>query len=217
MERLKAIKEQLINCVEAQLGRNLAEVDAEELGEVVDMIKDMDEAMYYCSVVKAMEESKEEKKIMDKVKEYMPHNQTQRYYGEDMYPYYHMDPSYRDMDRDYGRMYYSGGNSGSGRRSGGMSSGMGSGSNSSSGGSRNYSDYNYPMEIRDVREGRSPMSRKNYMESKELHKGTPEKMKELEKYMKELTDDIVEMIEDASPEEKAMLSQKLTTLASKVK
>lgn len=217
MERLKAIKEQLINCVESQLGKNLAEVDAEELGEVVDMIKDMDEAMYYCSVVKAMEESKEEKKIMDKIKEYMPQNQPQRYYGGERMPYYHMEPDYRDMDRDYGRMYYSGGGR-SGGNSGGMSGGMGSSSNSSSsGGSRNYSDYNYPMEIRDVREGRSPMSRKNYMESKELHRGTPDQMKELEKYMKELTDDIVEMIEDASPEEKAMLSQKLSTLASKVK
>ena len=216
MERLKAIKEQLINCVESQLGKNLAEVDAEELGEVVDMIKDMDEAMYYCSVVKAMEESKEEKKIMDKIKEYMPQNQPQRYFGGDKYPYYHMEPDYRDMDRDYGRMYYSDGGRGNSGNMGG-NRGSGSGSNSSSGGSRNYSDYNYPMEIRDIREGRSPMSRKNYMESKELHKGTPEQMKELETYMQELTNDIVEMIEGASPEEKTMLHQKLTTLASKVK
>lgn len=208
MERLKAIKEQLVSCVESQMGQNLADVNAEELGEVVDMIKDMEEAMYYCTVVKAMEESKEEKKIMDKIKEYMPQNQAQRWYG-DREPYYHMDPSYRDMDRTYGRMYYSGDGRGNGGNNGSMAS---SGNNS-----RNYSDYNYPMEIRDVREGRSPMSRKNYMESKELRKGVPEQMKELEAYMKELSEDIVEMIEDASPEEKTMLHQKLTTLASKVK
>ena len=207
MERLKAIKNQLVSCVESQMGQNLAEVDTKELGEAIDMIKDMEEAMYYCSVVKAMEESKEEKKVMDKIKEYMPQNQSQRYYSD---PYYRMDPGYRDMDRDYGRMYYSGGS-----RGGSNSGNMGMGSNS--GGSRNYSDYNYPMEIRDVREGRSPMSRKNYMESKELHKGTPEQMKELEKYMHELSEDITEMIQDATPEEKAMLAQKLTTLASKVK
>ena len=209
MERLKAIKEQLLGVVEGQLGGNLASVDAKELGEVVDMIKDMDEAMYYCSVVKAMEESKEEKEMINKLKEYMP--QQQRYYGG---PYYHMDPNYRDMDRDWGRMYYDG-NGGRGG-SGGMSGGSGQ-NRSQSGGSRNYSDYNYPMEIRDVREGRSPMSRKNYMESKELHKGTPEQMKELERYMQELSQDITEMIEDATPDEKAMLAQKLTTLASKVK
>ncbi len=212
MERLKAIKEQLLSCIESQMGSNLTEVDAKELGEVVDMVKDMDEAMYYCSVVKAMEESKEEEKMMDKIKKYLPQTDGQHFYAEMRSPYRHMEPDYRDMDRDYGRMYYSdGGRGGSDRTGGGMSS------NSSSGGSRNYSDYNYPMEIRDVREGRSPMSRKNYMESKELHKGTPEQMKELESYMQELTNDIVEMIEGASPEEKTMLHQKLITLASKVK
>jgi hypothetical protein len=41
-------------------------------------------------------------------------------------------------------------------------------------------------------------------------------MRELEKYMQELTQDIVEMIGDASPEEKQYLEKKLTTLASKV-
>ena len=35
--------------------------------------------------------------------------------------------------------------------------------------------------------------------------------------MKELSEDIVEMIEDATPEEKQVLHQKLTALASKVK
>ena len=41
--------------------------------------------------------------------------------------------------------------------------------------------------------------------------------KELEKYMSELTQDILEMINDASPEEKMILSQKMTTLAEKIK
>ena len=70
--------------------------------------------------------------------------------------------------------------------------------------------------FRDVREGRSPMSRKMYMESKEMHKGTPQQMKELEKYIQELSQDIVEMIKDATPEEKVMLQQKLSTLATKI-
>jgi hypothetical protein len=41
-------------------------------------------------------------------------------------------------------------------------------------------------------------------------------MRELEKYMQELSQDIVDMISDASPEEKQYLEKKLTTLASKV-
>lgn len=195
MERLKAIKNSLLSCVESQMGQNLAEVDAKELGEVIDMIKDMDEAMYYCSVVKAMEESKEEQKIMEKMRQYAMPSDRAMYYTEPYGRY----PDYRDMDRGYGRMYYSGGMGGN------------------SGGSRNYEEYRYPTEIRDVREGRSPMSRKNYMESKEMHKGTPEQMKELEKYMHELSEDLIEMIQDASAEEKAMLQQKLTNLASKIK
>lgn len=69
---------------------------------------------------------------------------------------------------------------------------------------------------RDTREGRSPVSRRHYMESKELHKDKTTKIKELEKYCQELSDDIVEMIEDASPEERQMLEKKMTHLTSKI-
>ena len=70
--------------------------------------------------------------------------------------------------------------------------------------------------MRDNREGRSPMSRKSYMESKEMHHDKTKKIQELEKYMQELSTDIVEMIEDASPEEKQMLHKKMTALTSKI-
>lgn len=69
---------------------------------------------------------------------------------------------------------------------------------------------------RDSREGRSPMSRRSYMESKEMHQDKTYQMKELENYMKELSSDITEMIADASPEEKQLLKQKMTTLMSKI-
>ena len=75
----------------------------------------------------------------------------------------------------------------------------------------------YPYEMRDYREGRSPVTRRMYMESKELHHDKAKQMKELEQYMKELSEDITEMIDDATPEEKEILSQKLTTLAEKIK
>jgi cytosine/adenosine deaminase-related metal-dependent hydrolase len=52
--RLKTIKEHLVQQVENQMS-NLECVDAHELGEVIDMIKDLNEAMYYHSVVEAME------------------------------------------------------------------------------------------------------------------------------------------------------------------
>ena len=41
-------------------------------------------------------------------------------------------------------------------------------------------------------------------------------MKELEKYAQELTQDIIEMVEGSSPEEKQYLSKKITALANKV-
>lgn len=70
-------------------------------------------------------------------------------------------------------------------------------------------------------EGRSGMTRRGYMETKEMHKGnTPEdkkmKMQELEKYMHDLSDDITEMIADSTPEEKNLLRSKLQTLTSKI-
>ena len=205
------MKESLIGCVQGQIHGNLKEVDAKELGEAVDMIKDLEEAIYYGTITKSMEEGAKEKKEMN--------HQSQQQQQQPMYspPMYY--PYYRDMDRDYGRMYYDemyyggrryadgGGNSGGENNGGGMSS---------SGGGRSFTE-RYPVEMRDYREGRSPIMRKSYMESKEMHKDTKTKMHELEKYMQELTQDIVEMIEGATPEEKQVLQQKLTMLSSKIK
>ena len=56
------MKEALVAQVENQMS-NLSEVDTHELGEVIDMIKDLEEAIYYCSITKAMEEKEEEKKV----------------------------------------------------------------------------------------------------------------------------------------------------------
>ena len=53
MERLKQMKEQLTSTVQGQLG-NLHDVDAKELGEVVDMIKDLSKSIYYHTIVNSM-------------------------------------------------------------------------------------------------------------------------------------------------------------------
>lgn len=214
VDRLKRMKETLASCVEGQLG-NLHNVDAKELGEVVDMVKDLEEAIYYCTITKSMEEAEKKEK------------HTEHHYYTPIY--------YRDMDRNGGRMYYpemdedmmyydgqprdSMGRFTGGRRNydgNGSSGGNQSGTSGNSTGSRQFSEREFPMYMRDEREGRSPMSRRTYMESKQMHKDKASKIKDLEQYAKELSEDIVEMIEDASPEEKQILEKKMTALASKI-
>lgn len=61
IERLESMKNSLMSCVEGQFS-DLKTVDAHELGEAVDMIKDLAEAIYYCTVTEAMNQKEEEKK-----------------------------------------------------------------------------------------------------------------------------------------------------------
>lgn len=162
MERFKSVKEMLMAQIEGQMS-HLYDVDAKELGEVIDMVKDLEEAMYYCTITEAM-----------KKKEEQPQYNNINYYTE---PY-------------YDRMYY--------------------------GGNGSQSNDGWSGQMRDSREGRSGETRRMYMEHKSLHADKTTKMKDLEKYMQELTHDMTEMIEDASPEEKQLLQQKISTLAQKI-
>jgi hypothetical protein len=59
----------------------------------------------------------------------------------------------------------------------------GNSSSGNSGSSAQYSEHEYPVSMRDYREGRSPQSRRMYMESKEMHKDKASQLKELERYM----------------------------------
>ena len=191
-EALKMMKEQLMSCVQGQLG-DISKVDAHELGEAVDMIKDLAEAIYYCTITESMEKSSE-----DKGETNINYYTTPTTYNRMMYT----DP-YRDMERDGGYMYYT-------------ASGRGQ---SSEGGNRGGVNYYTEMPgdmWRDPREGRSPMRRRMYMEGKEMHNDPNSQLRELEAYLQELSTDITEMIKDASPEERATLHQKMTTLASKI-
>ena len=54
------------------------------------------------------------------------------------------------------------------------------------------------------------------MEAKHTGRDKAAQLRELEKYMQELSQDITEMIADASPEEKQYLEKKITALASKI-
>ena len=182
MKRLHHMKETLMACVEAQMA-HLDQVDTKELGEAIDMIKDLEEAIYYCTITKAMkEEDEEEKKI--------PHQQQMYNNGGNGGSNYYTPMYYPPMYND------------------GQTHAM-----------NNWSNDNMRMgqhQMRDHREGKSPMHRRMYMEGKQ-HNDSQQQMKELEDYVHELTEDIMEMIEDASPEEKQLLRQKITTLSTKIK
>ena len=193
-EALKMMKDQLMSCVQSQLG-DIKNVDAHELGEAVDMIKDLAESIYYCTITDAMEKGEEANKSQGEM--------NINYYTTPRYPY----PDYREMERTGGYMYYpTGGN-------GGNTSGTSNGGNSNG---RSYYTQIPGMMMRDPREGRSPMRRRMYMEGKEAHNDPNSQLRELEAYLQELSTDITEMIKDASPEERATLHQKMTTLASKI-
>ena len=146
MDRIECMKLQLMSAIETAM-QDLSTTDTKELGEAIDMLKDLEEAAYYCTITKAMNKNKEE-------------DEQIRYYTE------------TDMERPQDRK-------------------------------ANYM-------------GRSGDSRRAYMESKEKHHDKTIKMQELEAYMKDLTKDLVEMIDESSPEEKQLLQQKLNILSNKI-
>lgn len=103
-ETLKAMKDQLASCVQGQLS-DITKADAHELGEAIDMIKDLAEAIYYCTITDSMQKSEQIK-------------------GETNINYYTsprmMYPDYRDMERTGGYMYYPTSSQGNGGNRGGM-------------------------------------------------------------------------------------------------
>lgn len=231
IKRIHEMEEKLTEIALCEINKGIECVNTAEMGAVIDMIKDLacaeKDAREAKEMEKEEEDEKEEEKYMLRMlkEEYgMGEEDGKRFYDAWRYkngrfapkgrgtrrgykepPYYHMtpeqyrehDPEYwRDMDRHMGKMYYT------------EPITMGANRSTMSG-------------MRDSREGRSGQSRRTYMETKEMHRSnTPEdkqqKMKELEKYMGELSGDIAEMISDASNEEKTMLKSKLQTLAQKI-
>ena len=53
MERLHHIKEILLEEIKTQV-EHLECVDTKELGEAIDMVKDLEETIYYATITKAM-------------------------------------------------------------------------------------------------------------------------------------------------------------------
>lgn len=185
MEQLKNIEQCLVGFVQGQLG-DLKKVDAKELGEVIDAIHHLEEAMYYCSIIDAME------KTAEKEEKYQPMNVS----------YYMEGPSGGSQPRNSDGQFTS-------------SSNM-----------RNYVPYMeyapYMMRDKGWREdhlsgdGRSYYSRRMYMEGKDHGSDDQKSMKDLEHYMRDLGEDLTDMIMKSTPEEKQVLSNKLSQLAAKV-
>ena len=151
INRLKWMEEALADTIEMQFC-NLDTVCTKELGEAVDMIKDLEKAIYYRTITEAMNAEKAATAHSWKMEE--------------------------SHDRSMDEMMI--------------------------------------KEEWDEWLGQSPHSRKRYLEAKEHGKDKATQLKELEKYVVELNTDIVNMIHEASTEEKAYLEKKMIALASKI-
>ena len=149
--RLKWMEEALVDVIEMQFC-NLDGVCTKELGEAVDIIKDLEEAIYYHTITEAMKTEKTATANSWKTEE--------------------------SHDRSMNEMMI--------------------------------------KEEWDEWLGHSPHSRKRYLEAKEHGKDKVMQLRELEKYVNELTADIINMIDEASPEEKSYLEKKISALATKI-
>lgn len=207
IKRMHEMIEKLSEAAECEFNKGIENVDTCEMDKVVDMMKDLSEAMYYRTLTKAMQGSDTEE-IMDMFDRYG--DDGKRYYdmwryksgrfapkgrgtlrGYEEPPYYHMNPDmyrehdpeyWRDLDRSEGRLYYT-----------------------------------EPITM----ESRYDKAKRGYEESKMTHKeNTPEhkqaKMRDLEMYLKELSEDVTHLIADATPEERSMVKTKMQTLTQKI-
>ena len=215
------LAEKIADCMKAKVEAkgidNIEGQDLVELGMWTDIIKDLVCYDKDKKIIEAMDEAEESEEAMKYIEMYEDYPERKGYRGQPrdsrgrymsrrgyesrMMPDMDYDEieRMRDLDRETkNKMYYTD-----------------SYSRNNTGGMNNSSSQSNGME------GRSGMARRGYMETKEMHKGnTAEdkqaKMKELEKYAKELTDDVVEMVENASPEERSLLKNKMSMLVQKL-
>ena len=209
IERIHKMIECLTEKALGELDKGVENVNTEEMGEAVDMIKDLCEAEYKAVIVKSMKKADEEeeeynKELLRALKDKYGEEGGRRFYDHYRYangrfapkgkgtyrrgyeepPYMHMYPEaehMRDMDRDYGKMYYT----------------------------------------EPVNESGYDRAKRNYTETKEMHSGTtPEdkeqRMKALDKYIKTVTNEIIKIVSDnATTEEKSLIKNNMNNLMSK--
>ena len=224
------LAEKIADCMKAKVEAkgidNIEGQDLVELGMWTDIIKDLVCYDKDKKIIEAMDEAEESEEAMKYIEMYEDYPERKGYRGQRRdsrgrymsrrgYERYMMpemnwdDMEYqRDMDRNsHNKMYYTDGNmSGSSSMNGGQSN---SGSMSSQNGNRGYSESRYDR------------ARRGYEESKAMHKsGSVEdkkkNMESLEHYMKELSEEIAELIESMDANEKTMVRSKLQTLSQKI-
>lgn len=189
MKTLEKIKERVEEAMLAEISKGIENADTKELSEAADILKDLSEAIYYCTITEAMNDSENEYG-----KDY-DENGPMRYYSHSKRVNKPAE-MWRDMDVDtMGRMYYTEGGRGG------------------NGSMRYYTEGNNAGN--DTRMGRSAKSRMRYFETKEMN-DTNAKMQSLEEYTKSLSEDVTEMIAGATENEKQMLRTKLQVLAQKI-
>lgn len=196
-ERVCALKDRMISLIETQVNGNIESVDAKELGEVADISKDMAEIMklcceaeYYHKITEAMDKNSNEDNMFY-MNKYAP--ETRTYRDGNTSRYYDINYSRNMPGR---RMYHDD--------------------------LKPWTDemmdrmyYNNPQS-RDPKEGKAWMSRRMYLDSRDKGVEKTERQKELEHYMNDITDDIMEMVSNMENSDKAMLKQKLTAIAGKL-
>lgn len=205
---------QIMECVKAKV--EAIGLDSFE-GQKLDDLKDFTEIAKNIAcfdkdyrIVEAMEKSEDNEDIMRMLEQYEDYP-DRRYYDHYRYangrfapkgkgtyrrgyeepPYMHMYPEaehMRDMDRDYGKMYYT---------------------EPMTGNTQHMSESGYDRAKRNYTETKE-MHKNNTPEDKE------HKMKALDGYIKELGGDITQLIGDMTAEERNLMRTKLSTLVSKL-
>lgn len=206
VERMYCMIEKLAECAEKQFNAGIENVDTCEMGKVTDMLKDLAEAMYYRELTKAMQESDTEE-IMEMFDRYGDGRRFYDHYrygdgrfapkGKGSYRRGYDEPPYWHMTPEMYRKM------------------------------EDYRDYDrkdgrmYYTEPMAMKESSYDRAKRNYTESRELHRAnTPQdkeaKMKDLDGYFKEISSDLTELIGDMTPEERSMLKAKIATLSTKL-
>lgn len=201
IERMHEIIEKLSETVKCEFDKGVENVDTCEIKEAIDMLKDLSCAMYHRVLTETMLESDTEE-IMDMFDRY---GDGRRFYDHYRYKngrfaprgkgtyrrgyeepqYYHMTPEmYHDHDAEWYRDLD--------RRE------------------KNVMYYTEPVK---VSESRYDRAKRMYTEVKEMHKsGSAEDkqitMREAEKMLNVIFDEVDEMLQDASPEMRSMIKTK---------
>lgn len=63
ISRIHNMLEKLTECVESEIDKGIEQVDVCEIGQAIDMIKDLSEALYYRKVVDAMDKVSPEETV----------------------------------------------------------------------------------------------------------------------------------------------------------